>query len=1451
MNMRKRAQFSWRVTVAGLGMFAVCLALAPSQLQAANRTKAGTGTDLTAAASWDALPGSSDTATWVGSSRGAGLAMPGSLSWYGISVAGALGDIDITGTGSLTVGTGGIDLSASTVNMSLGNPIILGSSQTWSVTNSRTLAVGGNVSGAAGLTKAGAGTLTLSGSNGAWTGSTAVNAGTLNLNGGFGGTIGTGASSVFGVGYANGTAGAVLNIGGGTFNAHELKVGYTLSTTAGTGWLTMTGGTITMASATWFVIGGEDTQPGNGTLGAGQVDMSGNSVINMNYGQTTPCILIGVRGGMGVLNISGTAALNANTIYLGNTYTLAGEDAKIRAYLTQSGGTVTLSDAANGLQYQQTANSAGVYNLNGGVLNTKVIKSGGNVTANNEIFNFNGGTLKAGAASGAFMGGLSGAIIYTNGATIDDGGYVVTISQVLSSPAGYGLGAVGTTLTPTAAGSGYVNPPNVTFNTPSGGLPATGYATINAAGQVTGIVITSPGSGYTSGQAVTVTLAGGGGGSGATFTSVTASTTNICGVLTKTNSGTLTLSGANTYSGGTVVSAGTLQVDGSSGAINSSSGITVNGAGAKYLHTATTASTRTITQTLGTVDGTGTLGTVNVASNSANVVQNGNGGTSTLTIGTLTFSGAATVNIAQSGTPSTPGVNVTGMLSTTPANGTVTINATITGGGWTSGTDYSLINVGSKNFSLNDFTLGTVTGVRQGATLALNGNNLVLHIGTVDNPKWTGRDSTNWVVGTTGANKNWKLITADTATDYLQGDAVLFDDSASSAVTPGLVVISAANVSPTSTIFSNSSISTYTVSGSYGIAGVGSLTKSGSGTLTLTTTNTYTGTTTVNAGTLQLGDGAAGHDGSLVSGISDNAALVYNLNGIQTASYNVSGSGSLTKAGAGTLLLYGANTYTGGTILNAGTVYITNDFNLGAAGSAMTFANNATLRTTNTIILANRAVTLNTGGGTFNVDPVSTLTITNLVTGAGGLTKSGTGTLMLVGTNTYTGATTVSAGLLKLNGSGTVGASGFDLSTAGASGQAAALNLASGGVTCASVLIGRNGGGGYMAMSGGTITNSAYFTTSVDGGIGQFDMSGGTVSQTNTSNDAEFGTRGSKAIVNFRGSAQFTAAGGINLGFVNNTQWSTGVVSQSGSALITSGNAVGLQFFGGSVSSISGFCAYNLNGGTLSVKTVQQKGAGNGYNGYLNFNGGTLQAYGASGNTYGTFINNMSGVYIYTNGATIDTQGNTVTIGQSLLAPGGNTGVTGVSFSTNTTANYVVPPNVSFSSPVGGVAATGYATINPVSGQVTGIVITSPGFGYSGDPTIALTGGGGSGLLSNIFTRAASASGGLTKLGTGSLTLSGTNTYAGVTAVSNGVLRLTHNQVLSAATDVYIAAGAGAKVKLDFSGTNTIHRLYVDGVLQQKNKPVGIIQLPTALDGSGYFLPTDGAPRKGTMIRII
>ncbi len=95
-----------------------------------------------------------------------------------------------------------------------------------------------------------------------------------------------------------------------------------------------------------------------------------------------------------------------------------------------------------------------------------------------------------------------------------------------------------------------------------------------------------------------------------------------------------------------------------------------------------------------------------------------------------------------------------------------------------------------------------------------------------------------------------------------------------------------------------------------GLSGSGGLTKVGSGALTLLAANTYMGATTISAGTLQLGNGAAGNDGSIAGNIIDNAALVYDLSASESYGGAIGGSGSLTQAGSGTLILSGNNDYT-------------------------------------------------------------------------------------------------------------------------------------------------------------------------------------------------------------------------------------------------------------------------------------------------------------------------------------------------------------------------------------------------------------------------------------------------------------------------------------------------------------------------------------------------------------
>ena len=102
------------------------------------------------------------------------------------------------------------------------------------------------------------------------------------------------------------------------------------------------------------------------------------------------------------------------------------------------------------------------------------------------------------------------------------------------------------------------------------------------------------------------------------------------------------------------------------------------------------------------------------------------------------------------------------------------------------------------------------------------------------------------------------------------------------------------------------------------IGGSVGLTKTGSGTLTLSGTNIYSGLTTINVGTLQVGSG--GTSGLVPGDIANYGALVFNRSDNPIYGGAISGSGTVTKNGAGVLTLQGANTYAGATTVNAGTL---------------------------------------------------------------------------------------------------------------------------------------------------------------------------------------------------------------------------------------------------------------------------------------------------------------------------------------------------------------------------------------------------------------------------------------------------------------------------------------------------------------------------------------------------
>jgi autotransporter-associated beta strand protein len=207
------------------------------------------------------------------------------------------------------------------------------------------------------------------------------------------------------------------------------------------------------------------------------------------------------------------------------------------------------------------------------------------------------------------------------------------------------------------------------------------------------------------------------------------------------------------------------------------------------------------------------------------------------------------------------------------------------------------------------------------------------------------------------------------------------------------------------------------------VSGTGQITMAGTGTLSLTGTNNYTGGTKISSGTVVIGDG-----GTLPGPVADNGTLTFDLSGPLTVPGNITGTGSVTQIGTGTTILSGNNTYTGGTTVSAGTLEA-GSLNGFSPGSAFTVNSILDLHGFNNTIgsLSGNGVVLNNGDGaaliTIGNDNTSTTFNGVLEDGTSvlGLTKTGSGTLTLTGTNFYSDGTNIVSGTLQLGNGGTTG----------------------------------------------------------------------------------------------------------------------------------------------------------------------------------------------------------------------------------------------------------------------------------------------------------------------------------------------------------------------------------------------------------------------------------------------
>ena len=307
-------------------------------------------------------------------------------------------------------------------------------------------------------------------------------------------------------------------------------------------------------------------------------------------------------------------------------------------------------------------------------------------------------------------------------------------------------------------------------------------------------------------------------------------------------------------------------------------------------------------------------------------------------------------------------------------------------------------------------------------------------------------------------------------------------------------------------------------------AGVLNLVKTGAGTLTLSSASTYTGKTTVNGGILSInadnrlgtapGSNVADHlvlnGGTLAStssftlGGTRGTQLGAGGGTIQVTSGTtltmwspISGNGSLTKTGSGTLLLNAYNSFNGGFLISEGAVTTSATVNRFNPGNAITVASGAslTLNANQAIASLSGAGLVNLAAGTLTVGGSSTSSFSGTLSGTGGLTKSGSGTLTLSGVNDYTGDTSVTAGTLIV-GDGTGGSassSAFTVSGTGrisGSGTIGALTVSTGGTVAPGNSPGilstgdfNLTGGSLVAELDGTSAGSQYDQLAVTGTV--------------------------------------------------------------------------------------------------------------------------------------------------------------------------------------------------------------------------------------------------------------------------------------------------------------------------------------------------------------------------------
>lgn len=946
-------------------------------------------------------------------------------------------------------------------------------------------------SGVTAITKIGNGNLILSGNN-TYTGNTLVNGGLLTI---------THANALGAGGAGNGTvvtSGGQLKIGGNITVANELL---TLSSERSLlGAIVnpeVNGGFVSVGDNSWLgaiTLGGASRIYSNfGMLTVGDFALGGNQLVLRGGGNKT--FGGAVTGTGNIIHESGTLLFNPTST--------SGWTGRLRA----SGGIIRIGSVA------ALPNNATPIEMNNGTF--QIYADAGFTTAGNIDFANNSGTLYLDRALGGTglnqiftfgeISGMNSRTFTVNGRN----GYGASFADNVDNGGVVAAGGDTMIFTNNAQGlltlSGDINLNNgaaraITFNTNNGNVlvqAGGGGAGILVQGGAGAVNLVKAGNGtlFMTGTLLASSITGGTSVNGGVLE---VNTLNILGTgvinvgtgttaPTSTSAPTLRYVGAGdtfTHVINLAGSTGNGRIDASgTGALVLNGNITAGTAGAKSLVLGGTSTAAN------TINGT----IVDSSGGATGVIKVGKGtwvlaGNNTYTGTTQIMNGVLRINANATGT--------SGLGNTALTFGAVaTAENTILSPGQSAGGRFEYNSnaagtaevLGALNFSAGE---GTVTLINNGGTSTLTFASLTAPtIGATGNFTTSG--------GTLGSTIRI-AFTAAPGTALTNNNAMLFFNGADYAfydtTTVGSEYIRGLNYGSDST---TAAADTFTANRHVSVTTDGNT----GGSITLNTVKlSNNGTDLVVTGTLTLNQAAGTSGGILSTGATQTisggtgittggaGALVIRVDeagdDLAISTVLTSGTtGGLVKSGLGLLELSGANAYTGTTFVNQGTVRLAGVGTLGAAANGLTVRQEGTVDLNGialTIGALNGAGTVTNGSGTAAVLTIGTGSATGLYTGliSGnlGLTKTGTGTIRITGSNTYTGVTTI-------GGSGTT--SILDVVTLADGGVASSIGQSS---NAAANLVFN---GGILNYIGSTVSTDRSFTLGAGATAGRINSSTG------------------------------------------------------------------------------------------------------------------------------------------------------------------------------------------------------------------------------------------------------------------------------------------------------------------------------------------------------------------------